>query len=423
MTAEFYSIVTVLVVLTAAFSYINYKFTRLPPTIGIMIISLLASLALVVVGSFYPRLLDHATEIVRSIHFEDVLMRIMLSFLLFAGALHVDIQELRKEIIPVISFSTIGVLISTACVGTLMFLLFPLFRLQVPFIYCLLFGALISPTDPIAVLGILRRARIPSSLEVKITGESLFNDGVGIVLFITLFEIASIGPENLNFFQVAWLFLKEAGGGIVWGIVLGYAGFFLLRSIDQYQVEVLITLAMVMGGYLLASAIHVSGPLAMVVAGIITGNIGLQRAVSAVTRDYLKKFWELIDEILNAFLFILIGFELLILSMKGSLLWISIIAIPVVLSARWLSVYIPIFVLSFKRTFEKNSIAILTWGGLRGGISVALALSLPASMHRSEFLDVTYMIVVFSIVVQGLTIGKAARKLAAEGNKKAVKTV
>ncbi|MFI5185390.1 MAG: cation:proton antiporter, partial [Chitinophagales bacterium] len=258
----------------------------------------------------------------------------------------------------------------------------------------------------------LRKANIPASLETKITGESLFNDGVGIVLFISLFETARLGAENVPFLQIAWLFIKEAGGGILLGAILGYAGFYLLRSIDQYQVEVLITLAMVMGGYLLASAIHVSGPLAMVVAGIIIGNIGMEKAMSDVTRDYLKKFWELIDEILNAVLFILIGFEMLIISIRGNLLWISFMAIPLVLFARWLAVSVPIFALSFKRAFEKNSIAILTWGGLRGGISVALALSLPDHMHRQEFLAITYMVVIFSIVVQGLTIGKMARKLA-----------
>lgn len=412
MGTDFYSILTILIVLTAVFSYINYRFIRLPATIGIMLIALVASLCIVIIGSFYPSLLRHFTGVVKSIDFEDVLMRVMLSFLLFAGALHVDIHKLRKEIIPIVSFSTIGVLISTACIGCIIFLLFKVFSFHIPFIYCLLFGALISPTDPIAVLGILRSAKIPASLETKIVGESLFNDGVGVVVFISIFEIASLGPGNVPFLQIGWLFLKEAGGGVVWGIILGYAGFYLLRSIDQYQVEVLITLAMVMGGYLLATAFHVSGPLAMVVAGIITGNIGMAKAMSVTTRDYLKKFWEIIDEILNAVLFILIGFEMLIISIKGNLLWICFTAPLVVLFARWLAVSIPILVLSFKRTFEKNSIAILTWGGLRGGISVALAFSLPSYMHREEFLSITYVVVIFSIVVQGLTIGKMARNFA-----------
>jgi Na+:H+ antiporter len=365
---------------------------------------------MVIIGSYYPTLLKHSSEVVKSIDFENVLMRIMLSFLLFAGALHVDMHKLKKEFIPIVSFSTIGVLISTACIGIIMYFVFGIFSYKIPFIYCLLFGALISPTDPIAVLGILRKAHIPSSLEIKVTGESLFNDGVGVVVFTSIFEIARLGAENVPFSQISWLFLKEAGGGVIWGIMIGYAGFYLLRSIDHYQVEVLITLAMVMGGYLLASIIHISGPLAMVVAGIIIGNKGMEKAMSDTTRDYLKKFWELIDEILNAVLFILIGFEMLVVSMKG-ILWVSFIAIPVILFARWVAVSIPIFVLSFKRAFEKNSIAILTWGGLRGGISVALALSLPNHMHREEFLSITYMVVIFSIIVQGLTIGKVARKL------------
>jgi CPA1 family monovalent cation:H+ antiporter len=228
-----------------------------------------------------------------------------------------------------------------------------MFSFHIPFIYCLLFGALISPTDPIAVLGILRNANIPSSLEIKITGESLFNDGVGVVVFISIYEIALLGGNNISFLQITGLFIKEAGGGVLWGIILGYAGFYLLRSIDHYQVEVLITLAMVMGGYLLASIIHVSGPLAMVVAGIITGNKGMEQAVSDVTRDYLKKFWELIDEILNAILFILIGFEILIVTLGGDLLWVSIMAIPVVLFARWISVSIPFFLYRLKRPLKK----------------------------------------------------------------------
>jgi CPA1 family monovalent cation:H+ antiporter len=412
MNIGFYTILTVLIVLTAAFSYINHRFIKMPATIGIMLISLLASLAVVALGSFYPSLLDRSNHVVKSIDFENILMRIMLSFLLFAGALHVDVHKLKREITPIALFSTLGVLISTACIGTFMYFIFGFFSANIPFIYCLLLGALISPTDPIAVLGLLKKANIPSSLEIKITGESLFNDGVGVVVFISIYEVARLGMENLSFWQVGLLFLQESGGGILWGMLLGYAGFYLLRSIDHYQVEVLITIAMVMGGYLLASYLHISGPLAMVVAGIITGNKGMEKAMSDTTRDYLKKFWELIDEMLNAILFILIGFEMLIVSIKGDLLWISLIAIPVILFARLVSVFVPIFLLSFNRTFEKNSIAILTWGGLRGGISVALALSLPASMHKQEFLSITYTIVIFSIIVQGLTIGKVARKLA-----------
>jgi CPA1 family monovalent cation:H+ antiporter len=316
---------------------------------------------------------------------------------------------------PIMTFSTIGVLLSTLVIGVLMYFIFGFFQTNIPFIYCLLFGALISPTDPIAVLGILKEAKIPASLEIKITGESLFNDGVGVVVFATILEIAQLGIDKISFGEIAWTFLKEAGGGILWGVILGYAGFYLLRSIDHYQVEVLITLAMVMGGYLFASYLHISGPLAMVVAGIITGNKG-EASMSDVTRDYVGKFWELIDEILNAVLFLLIGFEVLILSFHSKIILIGLTAILIVLFARLISVFIPTLFLQFRRSFERNMVPILTWGGLRGGISVALALSLPSNMYRSEFVSITYIVVIFSILVQGLTIGKLAKKLVSKSS-------
>lgn len=350
-------------------------------------------------------------SIIGALNFESLLMRVMLSFLLFAGAIHIDVRKLKKEMASIITFATVGVAISTVIVGTLMYGLFILFHWPIPFIYCLLFGALISPTDPIAALGILKEAKIPSSLEIKITGESLFNDGVGVVFFATILEIIHLGAGQVTPGAIIWAFLKEAGGGILWGLLLGYIGFFLLRSIDQYQVEVLITIAMVMGGYLLASILHISGPLAMVVAGIITGNKGREEAMSDLTRDYVGKFWELIDEILNALLFLLIGFEVLNISFHSKITIISLIAIGIILLARLVSVYIPTVFLRLKRPFEQDAIPILVWGGLRGGISVALALSLPLSMYRNEFVSITYIIVIFSITVQGLTIGKLAKRL------------
>ncbi len=413
MVTGIYSILTLLIVLTAAFSYINHRFIKLPATIGVMLISLLCSLAIVGVGKFYPDVLQRPSAIINSLDFENLLMRIMLSFLLFAGAIHVDLNKLKKALVSIATYATIGILISTAMIGAGMYFIFPLFDITIPFIYCLLFGALISPTDPIAVLGILKAAKIPASIEMKISGESLFNDGVGVVVFISILEIAKIGTDNLSVGDIGILFLKEAGGGILWGLVLGYAGFYLIRSIDQYQVEVLITLAMVMGGYLLASYLHISGPLAMVVAGIISGNKGKQLAMSDVTRDYLNKFWELLDEILNALLFILIGFEMMVLSFKGNIIWLGLIAILLVLSARFVSVFLPTLLLSFRRSFERHLIPLLTWGGLRGGISVALALSLPKGEFRDVIVSITYIIVVFSILVQGLTIGKLAKKLTA----------
>lgn len=346
-----------------------------------------------------------------SLDFENLLMRVLLSFLLFAGAIHIDFQKLRRELASITAYATIGVLLSTAIIGVGMYFLFQAFQLSVPFIYCLLFGALISPTDPIAVLGILKEARIPSSLEIKITGESLFNDGVGVVVFTTLLEIAAVGTENTSPMQIGATFLKEAGGGLAWGLMLGYAGYYLLRSIDHYQVEVLITIAMVMGGYLLASYLHISGPLAMVAAGIVTGNKGQREAMSDITKDYLNKFWELLDEILNALLFLLIGLEMLVLSFTRQVLWIGFAAIALVLLARFISVFLPTLLLSFRRSFERNLLPILTWGGLRGGISVALALSLPRSEYRDLIVSITYILVVFSITVQGLTIGRLAKRL------------
>ena len=284
--------------------------------------------------------------------------------------------------------------------------------MPIDFIYCLLFGALISPTDPIAVLGILRKAKIPSTLEMKISGESLFNDGVAVVVFITIYEVITAGIQNISAGKIAWLFIKEAGGGIAFGVLLGYMGFWILRSIDNYVVEVLITIAIVMGGYLLADHLHISGPLAMVMAGIITGNKSMEEGMSDITRDYINKFWQMMDEVLNAILFLLVGFQMLIIPFNITTLWIGLISIIIVLVARFISVVIPITFLKNKKTFEKHAVLILTWGGLRGGLSVALALSLPENMFSEVFVSVTYIIVLFSIIVQGLTIGKFAKKLA-----------
>jgi monovalent cation:H+ antiporter, CPA1 family len=410
---QLYNLITIIIVLTAVFGYINAKYIKLPGTIGTMIISITASLCVVGLGLFSPNIFQKTIEIVRTVDFHTALMRVMLSFLLFAGAIQIDINMLKKESISIITFSTIGVLLSTFIIGGLLYVVSQWFGLSIGFIYCLLFGALISPTDPIAVLGILKHSKIPATLEIKISGESLFNDGVAIVVFITIFEIINTGAENITFLKIGWLFLKEAAGGILFGALLGYIGFLLLRSIDNYIVELLITLAIVMGGYLLAFNLHVSGALAMVVAGIITGNKSRDKGMSVNTRDYIDKFWKMIDEVLNAILFLLIGFEMLIVPFTFTLLWLGCVAIIIVLLARFISVAIPISVLKYKKTFEKNAIPILTWGGLRGGISVALALSLPQSMFGDIFVSITYIIVLFSIIVQGLTIGKFAKKLAA----------
>lgn len=415
---EIYNIITLIIVLTAAFGYINHRFIKLPRTVGIMIISLVASLTVVGIGVISPEFFKKTTQAISLIDFQTVLLKIMLSFLLFAAAIHVDSKKLKTERTSIITFATIGVVLSTFVIGSLIFLTTSLFGLSVDYIYCLLFGALISPTDPIAVVGILKKAKIPQSLETKISGESLFNDGVGVVLFITFLEVAQMGVQNTSVWNIIWLFVREAGGGLLFGLLLGYIGYLALRSIDNYVVEVMITLAIVMGGYWFAEIIHVSGPLAMVMAGLITGNKSMDEVASEVTRDYIGKFWEMIDEVMNAILFLLIGFEMLIIPFNLTLLALGCITIVIVLFGRLISVSLPIRVLKNKKSFSKNAIPILTWGALRGGISVALALALPKYMYGDMFVSITYIVVLFSIVVQGLSIGKVAKRLVVKNPEK-----
>jgi len=406
---NFFHVVSVLIVLSAAFGYINYRFLRLPHTIGMMLIALITSLGLIGLGYLNIGFKQEVVDALKGIDFSYVLLNVMLSFLLFAGAINVNSKKLLEQKYPVMIFATLGVITSTFIVGTIFYYFMELISIHIDYIHCLLFGALISPTDPIAVLGILKEAGIPKSLEVKITGESLFNDGVAVVIFLSLYQVAEIGIANLSAIDVGLLFLREAAGGIVLGFALGYAGFYLLKSIDNYKVEVVITLAIVTGGYSLAEIVQVSGPLSMVVAGIITGNRGRRYAMSDTTQSYVDKFWEMSDEILNALLFMLIGFEFLVIDLKPFYLLLGLFGIAVILFARFISVGIPVQVM--KHTFTKHSILILTWGGLRGGISVALALSLQPDMHKSFFVAVTYIIVLFSIGVQGLTIGKLVKRL------------
>ncbi len=406
---NFFHVVSVLIVLSAVFGYINYRFLRLPHTIGMMLIALITSLGLVGLGYLNIGFKQEVAKAIKGIDFSYILLNVMLSFLLFAGAINVNSKRLLESKYPIMIFATLGVITSTFVVGTIFYYFMKLINIPIDYIYCLLFGALISPTDPIAVLGILKEAGIPKSLEVKITGESLFNDGVAVVIFLSLYQVAKIGIENLSAIGVGLLFLREAAGGILLGFALGYAGFYLLKSIDNYKVEVVITLAIVTGGYSLAEILQVSGPLSMVVAGIITGNRGRRYAMSDTTQSYVDKFWEMMDEILNALLFMLIGFEFLVIDLKPFYLLIGLLGVVVILFARFVSVGVP--VQAMKHTFTKHSILILTWGGLRGGISVALALSLQSDMHRSFFVAVTYVIVLFSIGVQGLTIGKLVKRL------------
>lgn len=405
-------ILAITVVLATIFSYINHRWIKWPTTIGIMALSLISSVLFFVLGDTNSFLLAKAMKLVTAIDFRDVLMNFMLSFLLFAAAIHVDTAKLKKERRTIVMLSTFGVLISTFLIGGMMWYLFRLFQFNIPFIYCILFGALISPTDPIAVVGILKEAKIPVSLEAKISGESLFNDGVTVVIFISIVELARNG--DFAFIDIGKLFLREAIGGLLFGFLIGRVGDWALQSIDDYKLELLITLAIVIGGYFIAGALHVSGPLAMVVAGIMIGDKLKQYNKSKQTSDHLYKFWEMIDEILNAILFLLIGFEMLIIKLSTIVFIVGIVSILITLLARWLSVLLSLHLMHYKCKFEKYAIPILTWGGLRGGVSVALALSLDETMYRDEFVLITYIIVIFSILVQGLTIGKISKKLLAK---------
>lgn len=371
-----------------------------------MLIAMIVSISLVIVGRSYPDLFTGFTDIINSIDFTEVLMGSMLNFLLFAGAIHISMHDLRKQRIPVMIFSTVGVLISTAVVGTLMYLTFVLLNATVPFIQCLVFGALISPTDPIAVIGILKKANIRKSLEVKVAGESLFNDGVAVVLFAVLLQLARGSEVDLTFLHISGLFLQEAGGGLLLGLLLGYIASQGIKRINSYNVTVMITLAVVMGGYLITKYLHISGPLTMVAAGLVIGNYGKAIAMSHADKDYLDKFWELIDEILNAMLFLIIGFELLLIPNLQQYWLIGPITILIVLFSRFISIWVPIKVIPNIGTFDARTITILVWGGLRGGVSVALALTIDDNLHHNLFLAITYYVVVFSIVVQGLTVGK-----------------
>lgn len=410
---DYFLIITVLVFLAAAFGYVNVRFLKLPNTIGLMLITILFTFAVFILSYIDDSLLNAEKYIITQIDFKKVLLDIMLSFLLFAGALHTNFEELKVQRWPVLVFSTVGVLTSTFLVGIAMFFILQVLSFNVQFIYCLLFGALISPTDPIAVLGILKKAGVPKKLEAKIVGESLFNDGVGVVVFLTIFEIAELGEGGtINPLDVAMLFSQEVLGGIALGLLLGYITYRLLKSINDYDIEVIITLATVMVGTAIAQKFHLSAPLAMVTAGLFVGNdIIRQRSMSETTETYVDKFWELIDILLNTILFVLIGMEILVLTFEQNYIVAGLIAIPVILLCRYISLLLPIQFFQKKLEFVPKTNLIMTWGGLRGGISIALALGLTQTMERDLFVVITYVVVVFSILVQGLTVGKLVNKV------------
>lgn len=416
--------------MAAVFTLINITVLKLPSTIGLMAIALMMSVVILALGFVFPAVTGAAEHIVEAFDFKEVLLNVMLNFLLFAGALSVNLNTLLEEKWPVLVLATVGTLLSTFIVGSLVYYIFPLpfIGLEIPFIYCLLFGALISPTDPIAVLSLVKEYAISKKLEIKIAGESLFNDGVGVVVFLTILGIAeaqfggdlvathgSHGGGEITASSVGLLFGREVIGGLLMGAVFGFLGFKLLDFIDNdhVELEVLVTLTLVMVGGRIAELLHVSGPLAMVVMGLFIGNEGRDEKLANATGEYVFKFWHLLDEALNAILFILVGLEMIMIANTFSIdsIAIGVIGILIVLTARFIGVSVPVTVMRIWRKFEPKTIAILTWGGLRGGISVALALSLSEfewidHSVKETILFVTYCCVVFSILVQGLTIGK-----------------
>ena len=418
---EILNTIAILLTLSAVFSYLNYRFIQLPTAIGIMLISLVLSLLLLISGKFgLFDISNQAKVLIQGIDFHATLINGMLSFLLFAGALHVNLNDLSKQKWVILILATVGIVSSTFIIGGVSWVILNALELNISFIYCLLFGALISPTDPIAVLGILKTVGVPKSLEIKISGESLFNDGVAVVVFLVLLGIAT-GQSEASVSSISLLFIQEAIGGTIYGLVIGGLCFYMLRSVNNYQVEVLLTLALVMGGYAFATAIHVSGPIAMVVAGLLIGNHGRGLAMSDSTREHLDSFWELIDEILNAVLFLLIGLEVLVLVYHIEYFLAALAIIPVVLISRFISVGAPIQIMKKVREFSPGVVRLMTWGGLRGGISVALALSLPQGLEREVILAVTYAVVIFSVLVQGLTLGSLATQVQEEALRALVK--
>ena len=402
-------LIAILITISALFSYLNHRYLRFPTVIGLMTIAIVTSMGLVFLGYLGFGIEDRAEDLLGRIDFNKTLLHGMLSILLFAGALHINLDDLAEQKWIISSLAIGGVLLSTFMIGILAWWMLGLLGVSIPFIYGLLFGALISPTDPIAVLGILKTAGAPKSLETKITGESLFNDGVGVVVFLVLLELVTEG-HDIGISDVLWLFVKETGGGILFGAAIGFAVYRMIKSVDDYAVVIMVTLALVIGGYSLADALHLSGPLAIVVAGLLIGNHGRLLAMSDKTREHLDTFWELSDEIFNTILFVLIGLELLVLTFNPSYLLAGLLMIPIVLLSRFVSVGIPVSLMRWRRSFSPHAVKIMTWGGLRGGISVALALSLPKGNEREIILAITYIVVVFSILVQGLTIGKLIKR-------------
>ncbi len=409
---DLFTLITLLIVISALFAYFNTRWLKLPDAIGIMVLSLGFSVLLLGLNAIHPVWLILIRQTVAEIDFGRVLFDVMLSFLLFAGAFHTDAAQLRIEKRSVMLFALVGVLLSTALVGSGLYFIAGWLGFALSYPLCLLFGALISPTDPIAVLGILAKFKLPESVKLNIVGESLFNDGVGVVVFASIYRIVVNGADSISAGDIGLLFLEEAGGGILFGLALGYGMFWLLRSINHYQTEVIITLAGVMGGYLLAQKLHISGPLAMVVAGLFVGDHAREEAMSRQTEEYIDKFWELLDSILNALLFVLIGLELLLIDFQTGYWLICGVMIMVVLLARFISIWLPFRLARRWLDLDDKAPLMLTWGGLRGGLSIAMALSIPNSLpHKDLLVTITYAVVLFSVIGQGLTMERLIGRL------------
>jgi len=415
---------SILIIIATAFSYINVRFLKFPATIGIMVIAIVFSLLLVVVGRVQPEPLERIHDLLKEINFTQLLMGGMLYLLLFAGAVQININDLKEQKLAIMVFSTLSVIISTFVVGYgLYFILhyaLPLVGIEthISLIYCLLFGALISPTDPIAVLSILKEAKVSKALETKVTGEALFNDGMAVIAFTLIYNIAQ-GTEQLNditFGSVSWMLVKEIAGGILVGMILGYLAFEGMVRTGDYKLSVLLTLSVVIGGYMISQAMEISGPLTMVSAGLVVGNANRKYAeIKHIENNFLRTFWELTDEILNAILFLLMGFEIIQIPSLHNYWIAGIVGIIMVLFARYVSIKLPTLVIPFKEKFTKGTMLILVWGGLRGGVSIALALSISSDLHQRDIIvAITYFVVVFSIIVQGLSIGKMAKKINCE---------
>ncbi len=406
-----YLILTTLITTSAVFAYINHKYIKMPFVIGLFFLSTAFSLLLLTSKLWLAQPYTDIKAVVVQTNISKFIMDIMLGFLLFAGSLHTYWPNVKKHLKPITFFAIGGVIISTIVIAILIYFFSKLLNIQIDFIYCLLFGSLISPTDPIAVLGILTKAKVSKKVESIIVGESLFNDGIGVVIFIALLETLQSGSSTINYSNFGLLFLQEAVGGVVFGLAFGFTLHKLLTSINHYETEVLLTIAFVMTGYSFSSYLHLSGPLSMVVMGLFVGNYKRDIAMSDKTQAYVHKFWELVDVILNAILFILIALVLVVIDFKLKYIVLGIISIFIVLLSRAIVVYLPRFILPKSIDLNKNDAKIIVWGGLRGGLSVALVLSLPESNAKNILLISTYICVVFSILIQGLTIEKLAKYL------------